>query len=254
MVGFLVRAHWEDCDHFTWTTIESPFSYYWSSSNPATADPGNSGLVLCGLPGSATITADALVDIQIPVPDGPPLIDGEQPYRCDFAQIPVQASAGITVTGCGDERDQIKHEYVLFGVNLSPACADFTQSRHSVFFSFNEINTGDFSWALVRSPLIAAAASGYGLDAWRTAYGGPRIINSAYRNPVHNAAIGGAPQSRHMFGDAADLRNVSMTTIEWQAMVDAAVIAHPDFIEPLSGPCQLACVHADWRGHAGGYQ
>jgi len=123
-----------------------------------------------------------------------------------------------------------------------------------VYFSFAEINTGDYTWALVRDPLIAAASSAFGLDAWRTNYGGPRIINSAYRNPARNAAVGGAAQSRHMYGDAADLRNQTGTVAEWDAMVRAAKNANADFIEDSLGPCGLSCVHADWRNHAGGYR
>ena len=33
----------------------------------------------------------------------------------------------------------------------------------------------------------------------------PMKINSAYRDPIYNALIGGAPLSRHKFGDAFDV-------------------------------------------------
>ena len=57
------------------------------------------------------------------------------------------------------------------------------------------------------------------------------------------------PQSRHMYGDAADLRNESRTEEEWKAMYGAALRAHASFREPRDGPCKLNCVHADWRPH-----
>ena len=43
------------------------------------------------------------------------------------------------------------------------------------------------------------------LDGVRAALGKPIKINSAYRDPIHNAKIGGAPMSRHKFGDAFDI-------------------------------------------------
>lgn len=34
----------------------------------------------------------------------------------------------------------------------------------------------------------------------------PLVIISGYRTPAHNAAVGGAKASRHMTGDAVDIR------------------------------------------------
>jgi len=96
------------------------------------------------------------------------------------------------------------------------------QSRHSKYFTFADLNTGDFGWALIRDPLTIDESSAYGLDRWRTEFGGARTINSAYRNPKRNSSVGGAPKSRHMHGDAADLRNVSLQKPEWDAMTAAA--------------------------------
>jgi hypothetical protein len=155
---------------------------------------------------------------------------------------------------CGDQRDDIRREYVTHRVNLRPACQDFTQTRHGTYFTFNELNTGDFNWALIRDPLIVNEVNNYGLNRWRLEYGGPRIVNSAYRNPARNARVGGVATSRHMHGDAADLRNVTQTVNEYNSMAQAAGRANADFIEPLNGPCMLGCVHADWRNHAGGYR
>lgn len=43
------------------------------------------------------------------------------------------------------------------------------------------------------------------LQQLRNAIGKPVIINSAYRSPEHNKAVGGATKSRHMLGCAADI-------------------------------------------------
>lgn len=40
----------------------------------------------------------------------------------------------------------------------------------------------------------------------REHYGKPVIINSAYRCPSHNAAVGGKPKSQHVLGTAADIK------------------------------------------------
>ena len=43
------------------------------------------------------------------------------------------------------------------------------------------------------------------LDPLREKYGKPIKVNSGYRCPKHNLAVGGATQSQHMKGEAADI-------------------------------------------------
>lgn len=79
-------------------------------------------------------------------------------------------------------------------------------------------------------------------------------MQSAYRNPVRNFRVGGARQSRHMYGDAADLQNQARTQAEYNSSAQAARNALASYIEPLNGPCGFGCVHADWRNYGGGYR
>jgi hypothetical protein len=167
----------------------------------------------------------------------------------------------VVARGCGtgvqDDRTRIQGEYLFFWASsglgiFDPMCNEFTRSAGSQYFSFAELNTGDYSWALIREPLVIPAASGYGLDRWRAEYGSSRIINSAYRNPVRNQNAGGRANSRHQFGDAVDFRNQTRTQGEWDLMVLAARRARADFIESLE-ESGIGHVHADWRNHAGGY-
>jgi hypothetical protein len=44
------------------------------------------------------------------------------------------------------------------------------------------------------------------LQALRTKLGKPMVINSGYRSPKHNRAVGGAKGSKHMLGIAFDVR------------------------------------------------
>ena len=54
--------------------------------------------------------------------------------------------------------------------------------------------------------LRLAVAAGERLDSLRRRLGKPLIVHSAYRDPAHNARVGGAPLSRHKAGDAFDIR------------------------------------------------
>ena len=155
---------------------------------------------------------------------------------------------------CGDERDAILKEYAERGRSWHRLVQISRRAAGSQFFTYKQLTVNEpYAWALLRGPLIVTKEKGYGLDKWREEYGGPRITNSVYRSPVKNEAVGGAPQSRHMYGDAADLRNQSGQDFEYDAMVTAAQRAKADYIEPVSGPCRKACVHADWRDTSGDY-
>ena len=44
------------------------------------------------------------------------------------------------------------------------------------------------------------------LERAREEFERPIVINSGFRCPAHNAAIGGRPQSAHLTGEAADIR------------------------------------------------
>ena len=86
--------------------------------------------------------------------------------------------------GCNnDTRNKLMEEYSIYPVGTTapasiPQCSDFTSSRSASYFSFNEINTGDFSMALIRDPLVASSSSGHGLDKWRSNYGSARSSDS----------------------------------------------------------------------------
>jgi len=193
---------------------------------------------------------------------------------------------------CHDGRDQIVaqygqytvldafFQYILGGTannnnwpRFTPNCFEFTNSAASANFpSFSAIAPGN-TYALIKNPLVVPASSGYGLDEWVVAYKASRIINSSYRTPQHNQDEQGRPGSRHMFGDAVDLRNETCPSStnpctsqagiqEWVRMVNAAggVVsadlntvtvnntgARASWIEPRSGHCGLNCTHADWR-------
>lgn len=53
------------------------------------------------------------------------------------------------------------------------------------------------------------------LQPLRDAYGMSIVINSGYRCPKLNSAVGGAKTSQHMTGEAADIRCNNKVTREW---------------------------------------
>lgn len=58
------------------------------------------------------------------------------------------------------------------------------------------------SWSIVENLRVLAVSV---LDPIREAWGQPLVVNSGYRSPQLNAAVGGVPISAHMDGCAVDI-------------------------------------------------
>lgn len=59
------------------------------------------------------------------------------------------------------------------------------------------------------------------LNAIRSRFGKPIIINSGYRSPEHNKAVGGVANSQHVKGMAADIRPTDLKDLsELQKICD----------------------------------
>ena len=52
------------------------------------------------------------------------------------------------------------------------------------------------------------------LEAFRAAVGHPVIVDCAYRCPAHNKVVGGVEFSRHVLGQAADVKVSGMTAAD----------------------------------------
>lgn len=61
------------------------------------------------------------------------------------------------------------------------------------------------------------------LDPLREAYGKPIIVDSGYRCPQLNAAVGGAASSQHVKGEAADIRTLTDTPTENKKLFDLII-------------------------------
>lgn len=213
---------------------------------------------------------------------------------CEAGPVEFEVAASQGEQGqCGDPGDQrntITTEYITYNVTDSsiagkgsafvPQCAWFTQTGQSAYYNFQQLgNIGKqpYAWALIKNPLTVNMNNGYGLDdwtnlLWQAGWGSSQIILSTYRPPAYNEQKEGAANSRHQFGDAVDIQNVSQTQAEHDAKVclaslNEAVVLSPsgggvvscpdwmtydaaaDYVEPTNLACGLRCVHADWRNH-----
>lgn len=76
------------------------------------------------------------------------------------------------------------------------------------------------------------------LDPLREKYGKPVKVNSGYRCPKHNLAVGGAMQSQHMKGEAADIAPMDGDARELERLVEIIkqngkwdqMIVYPTFV------------------------
>lgn len=129
-------------------------------------------------------------------------------------------------TSCGDDRDNIIDEYRGAQVAWTPNCNDFATSGDSAHFTWRELN-GGFAQGNQHEPWgIIMSALRTGLEATRTNYNrGGITLTSGYRCPVGNANVGGAPQSYHMHGRAADMYSADhpWTQTEFNRLRQAAV-------------------------------
>jgi len=154
--------------------------------------------------------------------------------------------------GSGDARNDLIAEYYngTYGVSLRPDCSYFHNAGGSSNFSWSE-------WITSQS----SAHSDYAIDAnnvfshledTRSEYSRGRLqITSGHRCPQVNQSVGGAGDSRHQYGDAADLVPLDQTwnQSERDLLAAAASRAGASYIEPWgTGQGQTTDhVHADWR-------
>lgn len=82
------------------------------------------------------------------------------------------------------------------------------------------------------------------LEELRRAIGNrPIIINSGYRCPTHNKNVGGAKNSQHMYGKAADIRVPNMSPRTLEKFADTV------FYNGGVGMGGATIVHVDTRGY-----
>lgn len=81
------------------------------------------------------------------------------------------------------------------------------------------------------------------LDPLREAYGQPIRVNSGYRCAKHNLAVGGAANSQHLRGEAADIAPVNGGAAELQRLA-ALIRQHGRWDQLIIYP---TFIHVSWK-------
>lgn len=109
---------------------------------------------------------------------------------------------------------------------------------------YSKIKPSDWPWKSFSPAEIACRGTGKikisrsamtKLQALRNGLGAPMIINSAYRSPEHNRAVGGAKNSNHMHGVAFDVSMSNHNPAEFEAAARAAGFTGFGFYPPKKG-------------------
>lgn len=90
-------------------------------------------------------------------------------------------------------------------------------------FNLSEFNKHNF--ALSETVLNNIKALAKNLQVLRDEINKPIKITSGYRSPEHNAKVGGVKSSRHLTGEAADLKVAGMTPKEVAAVIEKLIAA-----------------------------
>lgn len=198
-----------------------------------------------------------------------------QPFHFNFDSLPAGTWSYIyiawggaaltpsmprTIISCGDDRTVLKNEYIQKGASYVPECGEFTHddgdwgaTHGSAYYSISNFLSvkhggggGDLThpvWTVVRDILAAK------LDTLYSSYGA-MTFSRIYSCPTRNSQVSVEADSRHIYGDAADINAGGQTT--WTNIKNAAwALDVPACVEPADyanpGTPDYGHVHIDFR-------
>lgn len=117
-------------------------------------------------------------------------------------------------------------------------------AKVSKYFTVREVTNGDRRRipqnSDIKQNILTLAQE---LDRVREAWGSPLLVNSWYRPPAVNRAVGGASNSQHLYGKAADIRPAQGNIYDFQKWLDN--VAWKD--KALGYGAKKGFVHVDLR-------
>lgn len=178
-----------------------------ATENPDTADSGEADqpAVAGDVPGETPVSspsigpADPPYTTAVTFPSGLQL-DGLQRVAALTATYPDPAGGQLSFA---TER-QRHYVAVEHFIDIQSLAAAEREERVATNFKLNE-----YVWIPERNQdryIYIDAEIALHAQELREAWGGPLVLTSTYRSPEYNAAIQGAFFSRHMYGDAVDIK------------------------------------------------
>lgn len=132
------------------------------------------------------------------------MLDGGGSSQCDFKGRKITSSRKVqhlilVYLEREYEAGEPKGVKPMVEINAYSKAKDGAR-KLSTNFTVREFACSDGSDAVLVAPRLVMV-----LQSIRSRFGQPVTINSAYRTPQKNAAVGGAAQSQHCYGTAADI-------------------------------------------------
>jgi peptidoglycan hydrolase-like protein with peptidoglycan-binding domain len=138
-------------------------------------------------------------------------VDGKWGKLSDAATKELQKASGITEDGFGAKTEEVAKTAVFYGKFKQVV----VYNQPAKWFEIKHFRREEFACKCGKCggfPVEPSLELARVLDKLRDHFGKPAHINSGVRCAAHNKAVGGASNSQHLYGTAADIATIEGTT------------------------------------------